>query len=86
MRSVCSSSDRDVSRVEVLSARAGIGYDRVALELKSCSGHDRARSGTFGNRADRVDLIGSVNPASGIDVLSSCIAFVIYVIMFLLRF
>ena len=23
----------------------------------------RARSGTFGNRDDRVDLIGSVNPA-----------------------
>ena len=31
---------------------------------KSCSGHYRVRSGTFGNRDDRVDLIGSVNPAS----------------------
>ena len=49
--------------VGVLSARAATGYDRVALEKKSCSGHYRVRSGTFGNRDDRVDLIGSVNPS-----------------------
>ena len=46
-------------RVGVLSARAAIGYDRVALGKSRVQASYRARSGTIGNRDDRVDLIGS---------------------------